>query len=641
MNYNEMKIKLISASDSYYNKSISIMSDREFDEMKDEFARLYPNDPFLKTIGSPLPDKTKWKKVQHNIPMVSCNKVKTVDEFMKWVDSVGLIDEEMITSEKLDGISLSVDYVEGILKRATTRGDGTVGEDITQNVLRMQNVKEELPVPYTGTLRAEITLKHNDLNAINFLCESRGEEPYQNVRNGASGIAKGEDGKYTEYLYVQYYFATGDFKTKSEVYDFIENEIGLDSCKHFVGNIETVKIVYNEYEEIIRSEIDHAIDGLVIEPNRIDLLKELGMLNENWKGMIAWKFTSKKVKTTVKDVVWQLGNSGRITPVIIMESIEIMDVKVQRASVHNLEMFENFDFHVGDTIIVERANDVIPQIVKNLSIDSITERGKKLIAITECPSCGQQTKRSNVFLTCENENCSGGEIGTINKWLKKLDLKGIASATVERLYEANLIKNPADLYKLKPEMICDLEGFGSSSANKIVETLNVKKEVTFGEFIGGLNIPNFSDKTAELLEENGYDTFEKISVASVSELSNIKGIGDITADAIIKGIVKKQDVIKELFGVGITIKEKKKMTNQNQSNQFTGKKVVFTGALNIKRKEAQSMVENVGGSCPDSLGKDTDYLVIADPNSTSSKAQKARNYGTTLLSEEQFMEMIK
>jgi DNA ligase (NAD+) len=545
-----------------------------------------------------------------------------------------------MTSEKLDGISLSLDYAKGKLIKATTRGDGITGEDITVNVVRMQNVKKELTVSYTGSLRGEIIMKITDFNALNKICEQRGERPYTNVRNGASGIAKGFDGKYCEYLTVQYYYASGDFKTKKEVYDFIEQDCLLITCPHYFGNTNVAINIYNQYEDHFRADLDHAIDGLVIEPNDISVLNKLGMKSENYRGMIAWKFTSSKAKTKIISVEWQLGNSGRITPVIVMEPVDLVGVTIQRASVHNLAMFLDFDFHVGDTILIERANDVIPQICQNMS-KGTKRTGVKLETPKGCPSCGHQLTNGGIFLLCENDECEGNLVGSITKWVKKLELKGIAKATIQSLFDAELIKTPADLYRLKWEMLLGIEGFGKNSAKKIVETLNSKKEVTLGEFIGGLNISNFSDKTAELLEKNGLDTIDKIMDASVENLSNIKGIGNLTAIAIQDGLVNKIGVINGLASVGITIKKKVVMMKSNKNNVFTGKKVVFTGAMNIKRADAQHMVKEVGGDCPDSLAKDTDYLVVADPRAISEKIKKAAKYGTNVISEEDFMKMVR
>ena len=645
--YEEHKSKLLEANDSYYNKSFSIMTDVEYDILKDEFIRNYPDDPFILTIGAPVPENTKWEKVKHKIPMLSCNKVNLVEEFVDWVKDHNLT-EDLVIAEKLDGCSVSIDYEDGKLIRATTRGDGEEGESITPNVLRMRNVKEILPVKFTGTLRGEIMMRHEDLKAINFICNKRDENEFQNVRNGASGIARRYDGKYVEYLYIEYYYVTGDFKTQKEYYEFIENILGLKACKHYFGNVETVKLVYNEYEENLRAGLDHDIDGLVISPNNLSILTILGKKGGNLRGQIAWKFNTEKVKTKVKDVVWQLGNSSRITPVVIMEPVWLMGSTVKRASVHNFEMFQNLNLHKDDIVLIEKANDIIPQIIKNLSNNPGSERGEKLKVISNCPACGEPTVVDGVFLVCDNSECSGGKIGDLKKWVKKLDLNGIAGATLERLFEADLVETPDDLYKLKPEVICELEGFGSRSANKIIETLNSKKEVTFKEFIAGLNISNFSGETAELLEENGYDTVDKILSSNENDLVSIKGIGLITAKEIIKGLKKKVKVIEKLYNVGIKIKPKESKTKMSTNSILNGESYCFTGAIQkidengerFTREKMWSLVEENGGIVSKSITKEVTYLVTADPDSNSSKIQKARKSGINIISEDEFFKKV-
>jgi DNA ligase (NAD+) len=265
-----------------------------------------------------------------------------------------------------------------------------------------------------------------------------------------------------------------------------------------------------------------------------------------------------------------------------------------------------------------------------------------------CPACGSGTKRDGVYLICPNPECSGGKIGDLIKWTKKLDLKGVASATLEKLYDAQLVASPADLYKLKPELICELEGFGSSSANKIVDTMNSKKEVTFPEFISGLNIPNFSESTAELLEKNGVDSVEKLQKANVNDLVSIKGIGETTANDIIVGISKKEDVILQLFNVGITIKEKKEKKPMGKTSKKLSGSFCFTGAIQaidsngerMTRDKMWELVELNGGTIAESVTKDTNYLVTADIASTSSKVQKARKFGVNIISEVEFFGMV-
>jgi DNA ligase (NAD+) len=269
-------------------------------------------------------------------------------------------------------------------------------------------------------------------------------------------------------------------------------------------------------------------------------------------------------------------------------------------------------------------------------------------APTKCESCGGNLFIEGVFLICKNESCCGNEIGNLVKWIKKLDLKGIAKATIDKLHEANLVKNPSDFYKLRKEMICELEGFGSRSANKIIETLNSKKEVTFKEFIAGLNISNFSGETAELLEENGYDTVDKILSSNENDLVSIKGIGLITAKEIIKGLKKKVKVIEKLYNVGIKIKPKESKTKMSTNSILNGESYCFTGAIQkidengerFTREKMWSLVEENGGIVSKSITKEVTYLVTADPDSNSSKIQKARKSGINIISEDEFFKKV-
>jgi DNA ligase (NAD+) len=367
MTYEEMKSKLLEASDSYYNNSFSIMSDEEFDILKDTFTELYPNDPFLKTIGAPVPENSMWMKVQHKIPMASANKVIDEDELMNWVRSNKLSDEYLMTSEKLDGISVAIDYEDGEIQRAVTRGDGVWGEAITLNVIRMSNVLKNLPISYNGSLRGEIILRRDNFNTINWICEKRKEKPFKNVRNAASGIARRFDGIFTEYLEVLYYYASvdengGTFydKSKKEMFEFIENKLDLKTCPHYFGNIETVKLAYNEYEQSKRTQLDYDIDGLIVEVDNQKVMSKLGLLNENPRGMVAYKFKSQKVRTTIKKVHWQLGLNGRMTPVVEVEPVNVAGVTVSRATMHNYENFIKMKPYKGAVCIISRAGDVIP-----------------------------------------------------------------------------------------------------------------------------------------------------------------------------------------------------------------------------------------------------------------------------------------
>ena len=299
--------KLLKASDAYYNLSESIITDEEFDSLKDEFEKLYPDDPFLNTIGSEVARSSEWEKATHKIPMGSLNKVMNEAEFNKWAEQI----ESLCVSEKLDGISIDLEYESSNLVKAITRGDGIEGEDITKNVKRMQNVKSKFNfLNFTGSVRGEIILKQHDFETIAEIQKQRDEKPIKNLRNGASGIAKRYDGKYSEYLSIIYFDVTGNFDTKSEKFSFIETELEIPTSLvvNFTNHINVqiftvndVKRVYQEYENARRPALDYEIDGLVIEENNIKKYNELGELNKRPRGAIAFKFTSIKKETKVRD----------------------------------------------------------------------------------------------------------------------------------------------------------------------------------------------------------------------------------------------------------------------------------------------------------------------------------------------------
>ena len=647
MNYNEMKKRLLEACDSYYNKSESIMSDKEFDELKDEFTRLYPDDEFITKIGSPVPEVTEWKKESHKIPMASLDKVNLVNEFINWLHKKK--SNDFIVESKIDGISMDLEYQNGYLVKAITRGDGKTGENILRNVVKMKNVKRRIS-NFNGSIRGEIVLCKDDFVILNRKMKDNNEKEFVNERNAASGIAKKFNGDNAEFLTIFYYDVTGDWKTEEDKMKWIESQ-GLKTSYWKKCTQDECIQIYNDFENKLRSEMPYIIDGLVIKIDDMKIQEKLGYSvgSGNPNSQVAWKFGAETAKTKVINVEWQLGNSSRITPVLIMEPVKLCGVTIQRASVHNLGMFNDFNFHVGDVVLIERCNDVIPGVIENLSNHTGARRGDKLEVPKNCPVCGEKASVGGIFLECKNESCSGNEVGNLAKWVKKLDLKGIATATLERLYEAGLVKTPSDLYRLKPNMICELEGFGSSSANKIVETLNSKKELSFGEFIGGLNISNFSDKTAELLEKNGLDTVQKIMQKKDDELASIHGIGMVTAKAIREGLSKKINVINQLNAVGITIMKKEKIMKKSSGSKLSGKSFVFTGAIeridpetskHYTRDKLQEFVVMNGGINSSSLSKETTYLVQADPSSQSTKTQKAQKFGTSIISEIEFFKMI-
>lgn len=390
-NVSELVSRLKSADDAYYNSSEPLISDEEYDFLKDSLSQIDPKNDYLKKIGAPVSRDTPWEKAKHKISMCSLNKCNTEDEFIKWCNETGVdgVINTFVLQEKLDGLSINLEYENGTLKRAISRGDGVLGEDIFENVIRMNNVKKELKENFTGSLRGEIILR---LFEFEKLCTI---QDFKNPRNAASGICKRHDHLFSDYLTVLYYDAQSiknNFESEKAKIDFIE-ENELEPVMNYVVSTKDAIKVYNEYIESKRSSISWDIDGLVCKVNDLKKQKFLGELGGNPAGQIAWKFPPIKRETKIIDVEWQIGRSGKITPVAILEPIQIGGITVKRSSLYNVDNFKNFSFNKGDTVVVSRQNDVIPCVLEITKKSS----GSKLEYIDKCPSCGSKQKLTESF----------------------------------------------------------------------------------------------------------------------------------------------------------------------------------------------------------------------------------------------------
>lgn len=654
---NVQEATLLKWTDSYYNLSVSLVPDHIFDECRDHFEELYPDDPFLHTIGAPI-KHSAWEKATHKIAMKSLNKANTFAELNEWVHKCDI--ERFIVSEKLDGISIGLEYVNGKLVKAITRGDGTLGEDITVNVRKMQNVRLEAPELFTGSLRGEIILRQADFEKVNALCETRGEEPFKNLRNGASGIAKNRNGKYTEYLTIIYYDCTGNFETKWQKFNFLSSKFGLTTCLvETEANVAEVFDLVEAYEDKIRASLDYEIDGLVVEVDNIATYDKLGELHKKPKGAIAFKFSAMKRETIIEGVSWQLGNSGQLTPVALLRPVAMGGVTVSKASLHNLENFKALGLRYDDVVIVSRRNDVIPY-VEGLSDVNMRSKNKEIPVQFRCPTCNDKTEEDGKFLICPNGECPGKALGDLKKWIAKIGVKGkgVGERTIEKLFDVGLLNTPNDFYRLKQEDIAKLEGFGERSAEKLLAALNNKKQLTLPEFIGGLNLKNFSSSMAELLVEEGFTTLDQFLELDVEKLVAIKGIEMTTAIAFVSGLSRKYSsgLLDKLLEVGIEIVAAPEPPEADSIADgggfddlaFTNQSFCFTGAIEkvdengkrYTRKMMEALVVQNGGTVG-KVKKGLTYLVQADPESTSTKSRKAQQLGIQILSEAEFFVRLK
>jgi DNA ligase (NAD+) len=629
----ELVAKIQKARDAYYNGA-AVLSDDEFDSLVEELRALKADSPAVTAIGAPAPLDSTWPKTPHSIPMGSLDKVQSVDEITGWIvsnsrkkeDLAGCMFEELLVTEKLDGISVSVTYVGGKLQQAVTRGDGEVGEAITANVARMRGVPKTLPYKGKVTLRGEIILHKADLRQ--FFSENA------NARNTAAGTAKRSDGKGCEYLHVYFYRVHGpELAMGSEELLWL-GQRGLSHPNWYVTAMvlgaRTPQDLWVEYQQKLRDELPYEIDGLVVSFNDSSHVAALGELHGRPKGSVAFKFTPITRETIATGLVLQVGGQGHITPVAEVRPVNLLGASVRRASLYNWAYIRQIGFYVGARVTITRANDVIPRIV---SVSA--PQPDSTPAPTTCPECGGPTEWDGEYLTCPNAaECPAQVEGRLKKWVKELGILEWGDALIERVVQAGLAVTVAGLYGLSEASLASLDRMGPASARKAREQLWSVLPLSLDRLLGSLGIPLCSTSTLELVVGAGFSTLEALSGATVAELQEISGVGPKRAQALVGWLSRNQSLLTQMFEAGVTVKSA-------VAGVLTGKSVCFTGKMREKRGVLEKMVKDAGGQVKGSVGKGLTYLVSSDPSSSSSKTIAARKNGTRCISEGALLELLR
>lgn len=617
----ELEAKIFKARTDYYNQQPTV-SDKVYDAWVDELRLLDPTNKAVTAIGAPVMP-SEWKKAKHQIPMGSLDKVNTPAELSKWRDNT-YPDGKLFVTEKLDGLSIEIIYENGNLVQAITRGDGETGEDITVNAVKMGGVKSHLKEKFTGSLRGEIIM-YKSTHKQYFADKA-------NPRNAASGVSKRLDGVGVDKLNILFYQALGDVDFGNEQLQFVwlVNQ-GLDTPNWWVvKNDEDVNKFWRKYQDEQREKLDYDIDGLVIRVDNMAKQLALGDKDMRPKGAIAFKFDNEARESVIRDIIWQVGNSGRVTPVAVVDPVSLVGATITRASVYNMSYIEELRLDIGATVLVARANDVIPRIE-----ELIKGTGKVAKPPKHCPECNGLTKMEGENLVCTNtQHCPAQVIGRIKNWIKELNLLEWGDTLVEKLVQSKKIKTVADLYTLTVADLASLDRMGDKSAQKCYDILWKDKEVPLDIFLGALSIPMIGGSTIKAIMNDGCDTLEKFGQLSAAAFEQVPGVGPTKAKFLADGLKANQQLILELLKNGVKIKAK-------VMGALTGKSVCFTGAMKNKRPFLEKMAADAGGDVKGSVGKGLTYLVIADPNSSSSKAQAARKLGTKLISEDDFLDLVK
>lgn len=617
----ELEHKILKARHDYYNDTPTV-SDKVYDAWTDELRKLDPTSLAITAIGSPIAP-SEWKKAKHQIPMGSLDKVNLPAELEAWAADK-MKDQEFFVTEKLDGLSIELIYDNGSFHQAITRGDGETGEDVTVNVAKMGGVKSHLKDKFSGSLRGEIIMTKS--NHKKFFPENA------NPRNAASGTCKRLDGAGVDKLNILFYQALGDieFETEQEQFDWL-NKNGLETPNRWTfKNVQSVNTHWRRYQDQVRDALDYDIDGLVVRINDLTAQAALGDKDMRPKGAIAFKFDNEARESVIRDIVWQVGNSGRITPVAIVDPVQLVGATVTRASIYNMSYIEELQLDIGATVLVARANDVIPRIE-----ELIKGTGKIAKPPKSCPECAAVTKMDGENLVCTNAvACPAQVIGRIKNWIKELNVLEWGDTLVERLVETGKVKNVADLYKLTVDDLAGIERMGKKSAQKCYDILWENAEVSLEVFLGALSIPMIGQSTIKLIINDGCDTLEKFGKLKAEHFEMVQGLGPVKAKSLADGLVTNQKLINDILDAGVKIKKRIVGT-------LTGKSICFTGAMKNKRPVLEKMAADAGADIKSSVGKGLTYLVIADPHSTSSKAVSARKLGTTLISEDDFLKLVQ
>lgn len=638
--------------DAYYNKQSPTISDYEYDQLFDELKKLeektgiiLSNSP-TQTVGYEV--KSELKKVTHNHPMLSLDKTKSIDELKKFLD-----DKNGILMLKLDGLTVSLRYVNGNLVSAETRGNGEIGEDILHNAKVFSNIP--LHINYEGELivDGEAIITYDVFESINANLPEG--EKYKNPRNLVSGSVRQLDSKIAAERNIKFIawkmIKGSDSNSFNQRLDILNN-LGFDVTPRYIVNQETIEEMINWFKEIAERN-GVPIDGMVLGYDDIAYGESLGATGHHLRSQMAFKFYDEEVETTLKDIDWTMGKTGVLTPTAIFEPVEIDGTTVERASLHNISILNEVlgvTPHVGQKITVYKANQIIPQV---LSADKKSHYDDVLFIPLRCPICGGNTEvkqeNNSQVLMCTNDNCKGKLLGKLVHFVSKnaMNIDGLSEATLEKFIELGWVESFIDIYNLKNygyDMRVRLDGFGERSTEKLLDAIEESKNTTLDRFIYSLCIPligRSASKTISKYFDGDFERFYNEGCLNYFVFENLEGFGFEMSCSMRQYLNANIKMIKELADILTFETPKKEIIPQNIN--LVGKTFVITGSLNTfaNRDVAKEQIEALGGKVSGSVSAKTSYLVNNDINSTSGKNKKAKELGVPIITEEELVNMMK
>ena len=631
---------------NYYTLLNPTISDQEYDrlyyelvDLEEELGVIEPNSP-TQRVGGDV--QSNFEKHTHSVRLYSLNKVRSSEELSSWVQEMKKFSPNTAISleYKFDGLQLVLEYEEGKFVRATTRGNGRVGEDVTNQVKTIKSVP--LSINYKGHLivQGEGMMTQSNLKLYN----ESAEIALKNARNGVAGAIRNLDPKETAKRRLDYFCYSileceKTFKSQEEMHLFLKDN--YFKTGDFFKLCNTEEELLREIEEVdkVKEQLDVMIDGVVLKINDVSVREDIGYTNKFPKWAMAFKFEAQEVSTILEDVIWQVGRSGKITPIAILEPTELAGATIQRATLNNFDDITKKRVMINSKVLIRRSNEVIPEVF------GLLEKFDNSIEIKEpenCPCCGSELVKKGPLLYCTNrDGCYEQRVDRISHFASRdaMNIDGLSIKTIEQFCKELSLSEPAELYSLTKEQLMSLDKVKEKKATNILNAIEKSKEVSLDKFIYAIGIPEVGDKTARDLA-NEFKTLDNLKSATFEALIQVKDVGEIIANNILQYFADEQNLkeINELISCGVNIVSAEN-TPQIES-ELTGKKVVLTGGLErYSRNEASDIIRKLGGECVSSVSKNTDLVVAG--SDAGSKLDKAKSLNIKVINEDDFIKIIE
>ena len=643
----------------YYVKGHPSISDAAYDKLLRELSELEEKFPDLKTPDSPTERvsgrvQEAFGEVRHLAPMLSLESLMNEDEvreFGKRMEKgLGLSRVGYMAEPKFDGLSVELVYREGRFLRGSTRGDGAVGEDVSENLKTIRSLPlslftQERPASGTVSVRAEAIMRLEEFESLNRRITEMGREPFANPRNAASGSLRQLDTRVTAsrpldlFAYDVMYADSVAIRSQREALDLLaEWGFRVDPTSRLCESLDEV-VAYHRELEAKRDDLDYEIDGIVVKVDRRDQQAELGSRSRSPRWAVAFKFAPRQEVTEVMDIAVSVGRTGKLTPVALLRPVDVSGVTVSRATLHNQDEVRRKDVRVSDRVRIQRAGDVIPEVVEVL-LEHRKGDPPEFQMTTVCPVCGSRVELKGAYHVCTGGwSCRAQQTGRIQHFASRgaMEIEFLGEKTVAQLVERGLVRDLSDLYRLEKKDLLELDGFAEKSAENLVNAIEASKKAPLDRFLYGLGIGNVGQHVAQVLASH-FGSLARIMDATEDELLSVHEIGEEVARSVVDYFtdVKNRRVIEDMQRNGLDLV----WEASQKEKTLAGTRVVFTGTLSkLHRDHAKRLVEERGGRVTSSVSKNTSFVVAGED--AGSKAEKARELGVKVLSEDDFLAMVK